>query len=307
MKLRLVAAIALTACGHPHAPTTIGNSAGAPPADATVFALLPPHGDDKALAAMEIKVAPAEAALALAAVPADNRTNIEDGELPHYYDLDGDGRFDLFLYPQVYFGPSSGHMVFIRDGRGLRQAFGVPGDWTIVKDGGQVLLSFNVMIIDESFESAFTHALRFRDHAWTILPSTFRAIRGTAPAAASMARAFTLAAATTLRAAPAIDDTPPPPAEGDYQSPRTTLRGNALADYAPGARGVALAEQGDWLFVGFDPKTRPKTTSMQHGMAETDVAMPDDFDSPAYKAAQASLRSPVWLVGWVPKAGVTLE
>ncbi|MCE9572247.1 MAG: hypothetical protein K8W52_03745 [Deltaproteobacteria bacterium] len=302
-KLHLAAVIAIAACGHPHAPT-IGNAATGAPSSAVAWALLPPKGDGKALDALEIKVSADEAALALAAVPEDVRTNIDEGATPHYYDLDGDGRFDLYLYPQVYFGPSSGFIVYIRDAAGLREAFGVPGDWTIVKDAEHVLLSYDVLIIDESFESGFRHALEYRltDHRWNVLPSTFGALKGLVPPAASMARKVTLAA-TTLRATPAIDDTPTPKDAESEQ--RTTLRGNALADYAAGAHGVALAEQGDWLYVGLDPAVRPTATAMQHGMAETDVELPEDYESPAYKAAQQSLRSPVWLLGWVPKRAVT--
>lgn len=302
-----MALFAIAACGHPHA-STIGNAAGGSPSNAVAWALLPPKGDGKALDALEIKVTPAEAATALAAVPDDVRTNIDEGATPHYYDLDGDGRFDLYLYPQVYFGPSSGFIVYVRDAAGLREAFGVPGDWTVVKDAEHVLLSYDVLVIDESFESAFAHALEYRlaEHRWVVLPSTFRALVGVVPPAASMARPVTLGA-TTLRAAPTIDDAPPQAVDGQVSEARTTLRGNALADYAAGAHGLALAEQGDWLYVGLDPAVRPTATSMQHGMAETDVAMPEDYDSPAYKAAEHSLRSPTWLVGWVPKSAATLQ
>lgn len=309
MKLRLATVFAIAACGHPRSPGPIGNAAGGGASSATAWALLPPKGDGKVLDALEIKVSPDEAALALAAVSEDVRTNIDEGATPHYYDLDGDGRFDLYLYPQVFFGPSSGFIVFIRDAAGLRLAFGDPGEWTIAKDAEHVLLSFDVMIIDESFESAYAHALEYRlaEHRWSVLPSTFRALGEQAPPAASMAKGVTLAAATTLRAAPVVDDTPLVASDDGGDPPRTRLRGNALADYAPGARGVALAEQGDWLYVGFDPAVRPAATSMQHGMADTDVELPEDSESPAYKAAQQSLRSPVWLLGWVPKSAVTLD
>jgi hypothetical protein len=308
MKLRLTAVLAIAACGHPRAPSSIGNVAGGGPSGAIAWALLP-HGDGKALDALEINPTAADAALALAAVPEDSRSNTEEGASPHYYDVDGDGRFDLFLYPQVYFGPSSGFEVYIRDAAGLRLAFGVPGDWTAVKDAEHLLLSYDVMIIDDSTESSYTHALEYRlaDHAWTVLPSTFRAASGKPPAAASMAKHFTLSTATSLRSAPSVDDAPPPPSEDGGETPSTTLRGNALADYPAGARGLALAEQGEWIYVGFDPATRPTATSMQHGMADTDVELPDDIDSPAYKAAQHSLRSPAWLLGWVAKSAVKFE
>lgn len=222
------------------------------------------------------------------------------------YDLDRNGSVDLIAIPRVMYGPSNGWVVYAPKHGELELVFSISGDWADARvDGGAVTLRFQANLLGPG-EARFSTTLRFANGAWDPPIKSYAAAQGKIPKARPPYARFATRGPATLRATPAVDDKPRADDEGgDSYEQTTTLRGNVIATYAAaGARGLVLASEGDWHYVGFDPATPPKATSLSHGMdpeeLETDVETYADREAPTELIAKA------WLCGWV-RAGELAE
>lgn len=197
---------------------------------------------------------------------------------PITVDLDADGAIDLLLMQHTFFGPSSGYSVYTSSDDGFRLEFAYPGMFvTNERAGDYVVLRYEVMILAEG-EPVIQHALFYSTEAkrWVEGTALYYASQTQLPdAIADEPQSFELATAGTLRTAPTVDDTPierdeygePILPEGQYEFPGTfTLRGNAVATYDAGARGVVVAERGSWAFVAMRPDSKATANSLVHGM-----------------------------------------
>jgi hypothetical protein len=307
-ELRIAAAAAglLAACGAAPAPVALHNQA-APDARPSVRALHDLRADAEAHArVLATQIAPTAAdhlalVTAVDATAPDHAITIvdapgpgagEDG-LAHFLDVDGDHRVDLALVEQTFYGPSQGFAIFVRDPDGFRLAFADPGTFVGFEPvGDHVVLRFEIEVLAGG-EPRVIRALDYapRRRAWTAEPTSFVALQGDVPVIVP-AGDLQLAAATHLRLAPIIDDTATPPGDDDFEKTKT-LRGNVLADYGAGARGVVLAARGDWLFVALAADPAPTQTSLQHGLF-----MQDDEAS---GAVVSSLPRGTFYCGWIPR------
>ncbi|MBX3154806.1 MAG: hypothetical protein KF773_02315 [Deltaproteobacteria bacterium] len=281
----LVSSLFLAACGG--SPAHLANrSPGGPDPDLGI--LFAPQSNHGVLAKH------------LVAAESDPDEKREDGEPAEpgddkrrAYDLDGDGVVDLKLVSRVMYGPSQGWEVSIRRGKEYAQVFATSGGWGDERDdGSHVLLRYATSILAPG-EAEFSTLLRYdrATKSWGAPVKAYMAQQTKAPAIKAPYAPFTTAVVAELRATPEVDDAPaknPDDLEDGGFSTTATLRGNLLATYNAGARGLVLAAQGEWRYVAFDPATPPKESSLAHGMNHVEEGHPSD----------------AWQVGWVKASEV---
>lgn len=299
-------AVAAAACGGPSSARPGGGS----PGGFDLAMICPPSGGDaKALAGLAVPIEQAKALIDT--IPEDERPEPSaeddgDGDPSNdprltAYDVDRDGTVDLVAFPQIMYGPSNGWIVFAAAGGKLQRLFAISGDWADVRAaGGTAALRFEANVLGPG-EARFSTTLRFANGAWEPPIKSYLASQTKVPAPRPPYASFTTRGATTLRAAPAVDDKPNPSVddageEDEYRS--ATLRGNVVATYAAGARGTVLASEGEWRYVAFEPATRPSETSLSHGM---DAIESDDEEA---ERPANQLRSEAWLCGWIAAAEI---
>lgn len=286
--LALMVAVPLAACGggQTHA---ISNSGGKGAGDYDRIMTFVP-GSAGAIDKYEV---PAAKASALIASLGPDVHRGDEGGTTKAYDFDADGTPDMVAFSEVMFGPSDGWNVFVRKGAALEQAFGISGAWADARDGGpSVAVRFQANVLAPG-EARFSATLRYdrATKAWAPELKAYGATKGKLPAAGTALglTPFTTAGTAVLRSDPVVNDTPRPSDESgvpeeDYEK-TMTLRGNVLASYAAGAKGVVVATEGEWKYVAFDPSVAPKETSLHHGMDEGGLGS-------------------AWLCGWVKAAEI---
>jgi len=306
---RAALAAACAACGAcgpaPAAPTIANHAAPGAPIARALHDLTVDDGAQARVVAAEVVASPADRAAlaaAVAAMPEDSRIELRDDDgdgHPHFIDVDRDHRADLALVDNTFYGPSAGYHVFVRDGARYADAFADPGTFIGFEPvGDHVVLRFGVEILAGG-EARVVRALdydRARDE-WPAAPTAFVGAQTEVPPIDPGAT-VTLAGATAVRTAPAIDDgapaAPTPSDDGDDYAHSTVLRGNVVADYPAGARGLVLGARGDWLFVAMPAEPPPSAVSLRHGMFER------------YDQAADTMRSApppgATYCGWIPRA-----
>jgi hypothetical protein len=183
-----------------------------------------------------------------------------------YVDLDGDARADLAFSEGVFFGPSVGFTVFVRRGTRFEQVVNAPGNFSshAVLDH-LVILRFSWDILDP-VEPQVTDTLVFdtKTKEWRLW-HTYVASSTDVPKAYGTPRPFRFAAEAPLRAQATVDDTVVPE-DADYEMQEKyggMVRGNVVAEYIAGAKGMILAEKPGWLFVAMIDA--PASSKLQHG------------------------------------------
>jgi hypothetical protein len=307
----LLAPLTVGACWSSSAP-----AAGPAAPTATVaaaadlgFVLAPQRRGGAALAALAVPIERAQRLLETLS-PDDRSGDSEmagddgdDSPRVTAYDLDRNGTVDLVAIPRVMYGPSNGWVVYAANGGELELVFSISGGWADARvEAGAVSLRFEANLLAPG-EARFSTMLRFANGRWDRPVKSYVAAQGKVPAARPPYARFSTKGPATLRATPAIRDEPQSDEASNYEQ-TSTLRGNVLAIYAAGARGLVLASQGDWHYVGFDPATRPKETSLSHGMDPEEVAT--DVETYADREAPTQQVSSAWLCGWVRAAELSV-
>jgi hypothetical protein len=232
-------------------------------------------------------------------VPEDKRGDAMEEVLKtaKAYDFDADGTVDLVAFPEIMFGPSNGFVVYVRDGAKARHILSTSGDWAAaVQTAYAVAVRFEANVLAPG-EARFSQTLVYEraSKSWRPVIKSYAAVQGKTPEP-KLLTPFVTAGPATLRATPSVDDRP---SHRDEDMDRSAvLRGNALATYAAGARGVVLAEEGEWRYVAFDPATRPGATSLHHGM-DHEPEQPSELEAPPVEPAANQLTTKTWLCGWV--------
>lgn len=306
----ITASIAAAACGGPSSAR--GGDASASGLDVGM-AFAPTKSSAAALAALAVPIERAKALIDT--IPEDERGDTGadpngDGDpdndpRPTAYDLDRDGTVDLVAFPQVMYGPSNGWLVHAAAGGKLQRLFAVSGGWADVRvERGAVALRFEARILAPG-EPRFSTTLRFAKRAWDPPIKSYLAQQTKVPAPRPPYASFTTRGPARLRTAPAVDDTPNPSgddAAAEAIDHTATLRGNVVATYGAGARGTLVASEGAWRYVAFDPATKPKETSLSHGM---DTVM--ESNEPESERPPNRLLSDAWLCGWIAAAEIDVR
>lgn len=218
------------------------------------------------------------------------------GEMVKAWDLDRDGRIDLFAVQGGYFGPSYGWIFYGRQGARFRYLWDSSG-WIagarVVPDGFELV--HRVTIIDPAETEIFFTIAWDRRRQWASAgPSLYLAQQTQLPAHRTAPVPFTVRTASlALRYSPGLTtNTPAGPSHLIGSALSATLRDNIVAEYGPGARGFVLARAGGWAFVACAPAPAPLRQSLRHGM---DGQVYDEKSNAIiYKPP-----IPPWIAGWV--------
>jgi hypothetical protein len=272
--------ILLVACG-PAATSTLANRGATGPTPDLGIVLAPQNGTLKVFEAYRTKATKAGEPLGGEGPPPMNTA----------YDFDRDGVDDLTSTGQVMYGPSQGWVVELRDGTKLAEAFAMSGEWADASEiGDEIAIRFQSYTLAPG-EARYSVLVRYdrKARAFRPLVKAYVASQTTVPVVRGPFATFHTSGAATLRATPAIDDTPAPSSDEseDSWNRTTTLRGNVVATYQANARGLVLAADGEWRYVAFDFATRPEQTSLGHGQDVTGGHEPNKLTSDA------------WLCGWI--------
>lgn len=258
----LALALAGAACGAPARGTLANTATPRPGAALDLGVLLAPTAGHGVLARFLVKAQsdPEPAA----------DEDLGDGKR-RAYDLDGDGTVDLLAVSQVMYGPSQGWVVSTREGTQLEERFAISGGWADEReDAGAVALRFEANILAPG-EARYSILLRYDRAAqrWDAPVRAYVAQETTPPATRGPYTRFTTPGPATLRATPAVDDSPAKNLDEleDGFSHTQMLSGNVVARMPAGARGLVLATRGEWSYVAFDPAVAPVKSSLAHGMA----------------------------------------
>lgn len=250
-----------------------------------------------------------KAAALIKALPVNEEHPIESRDQPdrqHAYDFDGDGQPDMVTFGETMFGPSEGTLAFLRKGAALEPTpvIATSGAWVDARETPDAVAMRIETLIIAPGEARYSQTIAYnkKTHAWSAVIQSYGAMQGKVGAAGAAFTAFETVGPATLRAAPAVDDAPVKQEideVGGGIPPTTTLRGNVLATYEGKARGVIVASEGDWRYVAFDPATRPKETSLQHGMNHGPMPAEGAPEPPPNQ-----LTTNTWLLGWVKAAEI---
>jgi hypothetical protein len=306
----ILAAVFADACGaaRPAAPE-LGNRA-APVVPATQRSLrelsVDREANDRLLAARAVPTAADRRALARVIAPdggpllaglhdAAGSADASAGAV-HWLDADRDGVVDLALV-DAFYDASPGYLVLVREDRRFRRAWSAPGRFIgFEPSGDHVVLRFEVAVVS----GGDPRVIRTLDRdpttrAWHLGPASYLAVQGVVPPIESCGP-IEITTETALRLAPRLDDASLAKRRGEFEGfdETATLRGDVVADYPAGARGVALAERGEWLFVALAAEPVPVATSLRHDLfarssGNGDVSMPPPH---------------TFYCGWVPRRAV---
>ncbi|MCU0444747.1 MAG: caleosin family protein [Microscillaceae bacterium] len=210
------------------------------------------------------------------------------------FDFNTDGKADMLIFPEGYFGPSMGYKIYAREGDKFKYVFDNSGNFVEVKAGkNKTRLRFSVTQIEPS-ETQISQTIIF-DHLQnqcTAQPKLYYATQTKIPPQLANPLAVSLLQTTELRFSPTIDNTPRD-TTNIYDTLTTVLRGNVVAEYRAGVRAYLLAKEGDWAFVAFAPDTPPAQSSLKHGLDS------GYYDEKGNFIPQNRIKP--YLAGWVKK------
>jgi hypothetical protein len=221
--------------------------------------------------------------------------NVVEERFYPIFDFNRDGKVDMIIFPQVYFGPSLGYKMYARQGNKFEYVFDNSGNFSEVKVGkNQTILRFQVMII-ESSETEISQTIIF-DHLrnqCTAQPKLYYATQTKLPKQLTTPILVSLKQASELRFSPQINNTPLDTTETVFDTLTRVLKGNIVAEYRANDQAYQLATEGEWALVAFLPRNPPIRTSLRHGL---DDSYYDDKGNLIQKS-----RIQPYLVGWVRK------
>lgn len=201
-----------------------------------------------------------------------------DGETPYnimpqepygWYDFNRDGKVDLFLATQGYFGPSYGYGAIALDTVPARYLLDISSGLSVVKrEGLRTILRFDVMQIDQA-EAQIEYFIIADNRTGRISYGPCLAYASeTVMPQSWLGRSRVLRAPTLrIRKGPVVDNTAVNPDEAWKLEGTSVLAGNIVAELRPGSMLRVLAEQPGWVFVSAPPLSVLKT-SLRHGMDE---------------------------------------
>lgn len=202
----------------------------------------------------------------------ENPYNIMPQEPYGWYDFNRDGKADLFLATQGYFGPSYGYGVITLDTVPARILMNISSGLAFVQRQGQrTILRFDVMQIDQA-EAQIEYYL-IVDHRTgkvTNGPCLAYAPESLLPRAWSGNSRLVRAATHQIRKQPVVDNTAINPDEAWRLPGTSVLAGNIVAEIKPGSMVRELArlpQHPGWAFVSVSPEN-VRETSLRHGMDE---------------------------------------
>lgn len=186
-----------------------------------------------------------------------------------WYDFNADGRVDLLLATQGYFGPSYGYGVVALDTDPARLLVDISsGLAAVTREPARTILRFDVMKIDQS-EAQIEYFLIVDNRTGHVShgPCLAYASETVLPQAWLDKPRVLVPAAREVRMGPLVDDTAVDPAEAWRLEGTSVLAGNVVARLRPGEAVRVLATRPGWLFVAAPPKA-VLATSLRHGMDE---------------------------------------
>jgi len=186
-----------------------------------------------------------------------------------WYDFNADGRVDLLLATQGYFGPSYGYGAVALDGDSARVLIDISSGLAAVKrESARTILRFDVMKIDPS-EAQIEYFLIADNRTGHVShgPCLAYASETVLPQAWLDKPRTLVPAAREVRTGLLVDDTAVDPAEAWRLEGTSVLAGNVVARLRPGGRVTVLATRPGWLFEAAPPEA-VLATSLRHGMDE---------------------------------------
>jgi hypothetical protein len=211
------------------------------------------------------------------------------------FDFNQDGKPEMLIFPEGYFGPSYGYKIYARRGDKFQYIFDNSGNFSEVKAGKtQTILRFKVSLMEAS-ETQISQTIVF-DHLrnqCTTQPKLYYATQTQLPKQLSLPILVQLRQSTELRASPQINDHSLDTTQITFDTLTRVLRGNVVAEYRAGDQAYQLATLGEWVLVAFLPKNPPIRSSLHHGL---DNGYYDDKGNWLQKT-----RIQAYLVGWVKK------
>ncbi len=201
-----------------------------------------------------------------------------DGETPYnimpqepygWYDFNRDGKVDLFLATQGYFGPSYGYGAIALDTVPARYLLDISSGLSVVKrEGLRTILRFDVMQIDQA-EAQIEYFLIVDHRTGRVSHGPCLAYAPESPLPQVWLEQARLIRAPSLqiRKRPVVDNTAVDPDEAWRLPGTSVLAGNVVAELKPGSMVRVLAQQAGWAFVSAPPESIHKT-SLRHGMDE---------------------------------------
>jgi len=202
-----------------------------------------------------------------------NEWSSENGD---YYsfcglDFDEDGKADLFLLPQVFFGPSPGLAIYGYQKGAITYLLSISGDIVFFKKQGKdFVLQYAAMLIENTeTEILQTIVYRAKSKSCYLDSKIYYATQTQIPAKLNPAILFKTIDSVTVRYDKKLNDSIY--TEEDYNNYELgfgtkTIRGNVVAVYPKNASGYILAEDKDYAFVVFKPESNFLASSLRHGM-----------------------------------------
>ena len=205
---------------------------------------------------------------------------------PLFLDVSGDGMPDLIALPEIFFGPSPGYTLILRQKGRYVMRWGGAGNFTMVAvTGGHLLLAYTLDTIDEK-EARVHHLVSLKRGVQGVTATaTLFLARQTIIPPLSEPVSWSFSKELHLLAAPA--GAPPSKQRADVSQ---LLKGGVVARYGSGATGYRFARKGRYGFGCLLPTAPLMASGLRHGMDNA------SFDEKRGRVIYG--RETPWICGW---------
>jgi hypothetical protein len=212
-------------------------------------------------------------------------------------DFNADGKADLFLIPEVFFGPSPGLVIYGYQKGKIVLFSNIAGDIvSFKKRGDDIILQYGAILIEQTeTEILQTIIYNAKAKSCSLDSKIYYATQTKFPEKLGKPRLFKTIDSVALRYDKTLNDTIYTEEQyNDYElnMGSKTLRGNVVAVYPKNAKAYLLAEDKDYAFVAFLPESSFLALSLRHGMEYFYFEDDKLIDEPKPKP---------YILGWVEK------